>query len=64
VHPAAPGCALTRSSATPARTRAADAEVQQLRVPAAVFGSAAGLGEKRGAEEEPMGALERFKRKK
>jgi hypothetical protein len=32
-------------------------------VPASVFGSAS-LGEKRSADEEPMGALERFKRKK
>jgi hypothetical protein len=37
--------------------------IAQKQVPVAIFGSA-GLAEKRSAEEEPMGALERFKRKK
>ncbi|KAJ1619392.1 hypothetical protein T492DRAFT_890394 [Pavlovales sp. CCMP2436] len=40
----------------------ADVSVTQRRVPDGVFGSAAGLGKKRSAEEEPIGALERFKR--
>lgn len=40
------------------------ADVQEKAVPAAVFGSLAGQQQQQEAEEEPVGALERFKKRR